>query len=95
MVVIGCSPSDDLLAMETLGPMVAGFRAMRREPFSREPCPYDDCKKRDTCRADGSLTGGAQQLTHRMRHAGLLLRQRGVCKTGAEPLFLPLDRATV
>lgn len=41
---------------DTLGPMVAGFRAMRRIPFSRSTCPYTDCDKRDTCRADGRLT---------------------------------------
>lgn len=46
----------DTPGIHELGPMVAGFRAMRREPFNRETCPYTDCEKRETCRADGTLT---------------------------------------
>lgn len=42
---------------ENHGPMVAGILAMVREPNSRDTCPYGDCGKRLTCRADGSLTG--------------------------------------
>lgn len=43
---------------DTLGPMLAGMAVMVREPNSRASCPYDDCDKRETCRADGSLTSG-------------------------------------
>lgn len=41
---------------DTLGPVAASFKAMRRVPFSRSTCCYTDCDKRDTCRADGSPT---------------------------------------
>ena len=43
---------------DTLGPILAGMAVMVREANDRATCPYDDCDKRETCRADGSLTSG-------------------------------------
>ena len=42
---------------DTLGPMLAGIAVMTRTPNTVGTCVYD-CDKRDTCRADGSLTSG-------------------------------------
>lgn len=54
----------DPTAVATLGPIVAGFAAMKREPRNRASCDYDDCKYRDTCRADGSpVTWNSPTLT--------------------------------
>lgn len=42
---------------DTLGPMAAAMAAVVRRPFSRDACEYVECEHRDTCRADGRLTG--------------------------------------
>lgn len=42
--------------VDTLGPLAAAAAAMVREPFSRSTCPYSECSRRDTCRADGRAT---------------------------------------
>lgn len=43
--------------VDELGPMAAHARAMERQPFTRSTCDYSECQHRETCRADGRLTG--------------------------------------
>lgn len=52
-LVFPANPPD----ADTLGPMLAAMKSTVRVPFSRSTCSYSDCEHRDTCRADGRLTG--------------------------------------